>query len=303
MKILRPEHTFCEVPFAYGLAALEADVAVFSARHGSPYTPGTPSHSANAPDAVRQALSWYDVGREQWDFDVGAPVMGTAKVVDAGDIDLSLTDSAGNRENIQEATQAILRRGVKPIMLGGDDSTPIPFIEGFGATGKPLTVLQIDAHIDWRDEVNGETHGFSSTMRRASEFAHVKNIIQIGAREAGSARKQEVEDAKAWGAQIFPMRTIATEGVKKAIDAIPEGADVLLAIDVDGLDPTLMPGVLSPAYGGLQFQDMLTIFDGVTSRANIAGASFVEFVPEKDTSGLCGSVIARLACNIIARMV
>ena len=56
---------------------------------------------------------------------------------------------------------------------------------------EPFFVLQLDAHIDWRDEVKGVRDGYSSTMRRASEMPWVKGIIQVGARGVGSARREE----------------------------------------------------------------------------------------------------------------
>jgi agmatinase len=73
-------------------------------------------------------------------------------------------------------------------------------LEGQG----PLTILQIDAHIDWRREVEGERWGLSSTMRRASEMAHVERIIQVGQRGMGSARPADMEDALRWGVHFIP---------------------------------------------------------------------------------------------------
>ncbi len=72
-------------------------------------------------------------------------------------------------------------------------------LEAFGARGKTYTILQIDAHIDWRDEVGGERLGLSSTMRRASEMQHVERIIQLGCRGIGSAREADLQDALDWG--------------------------------------------------------------------------------------------------------
>ena len=84
-----------------------------------------------------------------------------------------------------------------PIVMGGDDSIPIPVLAAYHEHG-PITILQLDAHIDWRDEVAGETQGLSSNMRRASEMNWVENIIQVGARgvdlvphQIGNARPGE----------------------------------------------------------------------------------------------------------------
>ena len=125
-------------------------------------------------------------------------------------------------------------------------------------------------------------------MRRASEMAQVKGIVQIGARGVGSARAGEVADAVAWGAQLFPMRLVHADGLTPALEAVPRGARIVLNIDVDGLDPTLCPGVLAPAFGGLGYQDMLDLFDGLAERGPIVGATLVEYVAGNDPAGLGG---------------
>lgn len=296
----KPARTFSDVPFASleALEALEADVAVFGASQGTPYKPGTPSHAAGAPAAIRGALEWYSVARTHLDMDTGRPVMGAARVVDVGDVPGHLADGAANRAAIRATAEAILGTGAVPLMLGGDDSTPIPLLEAYA--GREIAILQIDAHIDWRHEVDGVTHGFSSTMRRASEMGHVRHILQAGARGPGSAREAELTDARAWGAQIFPMRAIHAGGVAPVLEAIPEGAEVVLCIDVDGLDPGLVPGVLLPAFGGIGYQQALDLIHGVAARARIAGACFVEYVPGRDPTGYGAQAIARLAANLVA---
>ena len=131
-----------------------------------------------------------------------------------------LQDGKGNRKLIEAQTRKILAAGAVPLIFGGDDSIPIPFIAGFSGSS-PLTILQIDAHIDWRDERYGEKFGFSSTMRRASEQAHVWRIVQVGARGLGSAREAEVRHAKQWGAHIFTSRHVHHNGLKDILDTIP----------------------------------------------------------------------------------
>ncbi len=300
VRLTNPDITFCQTPFCDDLTVLDADIAIFGAPHGTPYKPGTPSHAANGAATIRNALSWYSTGLDQFDFDTMTPVFGGNRVVDCGDTGGDLVNGDHNRDAIRETTRTILAAGSMPVLLGGDDSVPIPFIEGYGEHTRKLCVVQIDAHIDWRDEVNGVTHGFSSTMRRASEMDHVTSIIQIGARGPGSARQSDLTDAKAWGVHFFTGRDVHSNGVQPAIDAIPEGSDVVLAIDVDGIDPSVVPGVILPAFGGLSYQQMLDIIHGIAAKARIVGADFVEYVPEKDPTGSGAQAIARLASNVIA---
>lgn len=296
--MIRPAKTFCDIPFADLDQLEDADVAVFGSRHGTPYKPGTASHAANGPGVIRDALSWYSSNPEQFDFDTMKQVFGGNHVVDCGDIDASLTDGAGNRALIADTTRQILASGTIPILIGGDDSNPIPFIEAVAETG-PVTILQIDAHIDWREEVDGETHGFSSTMRRASEMPNVEDIIQVGARGPGSARASDLEEAKSWGAKFVTARDLHRDGLDPVIELIPEGSNVIMAIDVDALDPSLVPGVILPAFGGLTYPQISEIILRTSERANIVAYDFVEFVPENDEDGLSASAISRIICVAI----
>jgi len=298
---IEPRVTFCGVPFR-DLDGIDTDIAVLGAPHGTPYRPGTPSHAAGGADAVRAALSWYSTGREQMDFDSLQPVFAGASVADVGNVSGDLDDGDANRAAIEHATRAVLACKATPILLGGDDSVPIPFIRGLADKYRELTVVQIDAHIDWRHEVDGVTHGFSSTMRRASEMDHVRHIVQIGARGPGSARQQDCEDAVAWGAKIFTARDIHKNGLDEALEAVPRRTPVVLSIDVDGIDPSVVPGVILPAFGGLSYQQMLDVIQGIAERAPIAAADFVEFVPEQDIQSRGAQAIARLACNVINAM-
>ena len=106
--------------------------------------------------------------------------------------------------------------------------------------------------------------------------------------------------ATAWGAKIFTARDLHRAGLGPALAAVPEGGDAILSIDVDGIDPAVVPGVILPAFGGLGYRQMLDLIEGVAARARIVGACFVEYVPEQDPQGSGAQAIARLACNLIA---
>jgi agmatinase len=137
-------------------------------------------------------------------------------------------------------------------------------------------------------------------MRRASEMAHVEAIVQVGARGPGSARAADVEAAQARGAEIVTAREVHRGGIASVRDRIPRGRPIYLAIDVDGLDPALVPGVLLPAFGGLDYIQMVELIHGLETRAPIAGVSLVEYVPAADPQGRGAMAVARLATNVIA---
>ena len=262
----------------------------------TPYGPEFESHAAGGPAGIRAAMAPRGGLEAQFDFDLGAPITGTgaAPIVDIGDLVLPARGGTDNREAIRALIHDIRSRGCRPLVLGGDDSLQIPVIEGLAADD-PLTVVQVDAHIDWRDERFGERYGYSSPMRRASEMPHVASMVQVGIRGTGSARQQEVDDAIAWGAEIVTMRDIRKDGMDTAIRRIPEGPPCVLAIDCDGLDTSVIPGVAARAPGGLGFGDVVDLMHGAAERGRLVGCSIVELWPERDPSGISARAAGRLA--------
>ena len=290
---------FLGFPRAEPGSDFDADIALLGVPCASPYASVGP-YCAEAPGAIRAAAAPYGRSRHHQDFDLGGPILGDRDraVVDLGDLPYDATDSPANRAAITAAIAALLHQGTVPIVIGGDDSVPIPVFQAFKGRG-PLTLVQVDAHIDWRQEVEGERFGLSSTMRRSSEMAWIERIIQVGARATGSARPQDYQDALDWGVAFLLARDLHAEGLGRAIAAVPEGAEVLLSIDVDGMDPSVMPAVIGPSPGGLMHWHMLALLQGIAAKARIAGACFVEFVPSRDPQGLAALTVARLICNTV----
>jgi agmatinase len=284
-------------------SAAGAKVAVFGASHGTPYRGIDNRVHAKAANSFRLALKEDSAWLSHWDFDFEGPLLPDAafKAVDLGNLATKAIDGRGNRKKIETMTRKILAAGAVPMMFGGDDSVPIPFIAGF-SNEPPVTVLQIDAHIDWRDERNGERMGFSSTMRRASEQSHVWRIVQAGARGLGSARKAEVEAAREWGVHIVPCHHIHHHGVETLLQHIEPDSDCVISLDLDVLDSSVMPAVAYPSPGGLSFVQLTDLISGVAAKARIAGFSMVEFVPKRDLNGTAAFTAARIAAHVLGHI-
>jgi agmatinase len=269
-------------------------IAVIGVPGATPYRSVGP-YCALAPAAIRAASARYAANRSHYDFDLGRPLLSSDRImVDCGDITFDATAFAANRARIESHVGTILARGARPLLLGGDDGVQIPALKAFAAHSD-ITILQIDAHIDWRDEVQGERLGLSSTMRRASEMTGVKGIVQVGARGIGSARASDVADAKAAGAHLIDMRQVRAKGAAYAAAFVSPDRPVVVCLDVDGLDPSIVPGVIGRAPGGLSYGDVVELLLAVAARAPIIGVNLVEFVPENDIGDLGATTVCRLA--------
>jgi agmatinase len=277
---------------------------IFGAGHGSTYCGKDSSGYALAADAIRAASQDDAALVEHWDFDLDGPLFDGMSVccIDAGDITTAMHDNAGNRARIEAKTREVLALPAVPILLGGDDSVAIPFIAGFADKG-PVWILQIDAHIDWRDELHGERYGYSSPMRRASEMRHVAGIVQVGIRSVGSARLADIGAARDYGSRLVTAREVHAHGVEAALRLIPEGARVIVTLDCDGLDPGTMPGVAARTPGGLTYTQVIDLIAGLGRRARITGFDLVELYPPADIDGLSALTAARLLVNLIGAVV
>ncbi|HKX09771.1 MAG TPA: arginase family protein [Stellaceae bacterium] len=290
--------TFLDLPKTSIPEAARATVAIVGAPAATPY-PSVGPYCAGGPAAIRAGIVNWAGARDHMDFDLGGTmVIAGTTAVDCGDLAWGPQDAAGNRARITDAASTLLNGDAVPVVIGGDDSIPIPLFQAFEGRGK-FTVLQIDAHIDWRDEVEGLKLGLSSTMRRASEMSWIERIIQVGARGTGSARVSDYRDALAAGVRFFFADAVHERGIEPALAEVPAGANVLLTIDCDGLDPAIMPGVIGPAPGGLSYWQVVGLMRGVARKAKIAAFDIVEFMPERDQQQRGALTAARLVANAI----
>lgn len=271
-------------------------VVVLGAPHCTPYEPGKPSHSADAPAAIRAASAKFATWHNHYDFDTGTVLLPAGdRLVDAGDIVGRPDTPEANRSAISDAVRTVLAAGAHPIVFGGDDSMPIPVFDACRDHG-PIWIVQVDAHIDWRDERFGEPLGWSSTMRRASEMAWVDGIVQVGIRGVGSARPEDVAYAKDWGAMILTAGAIHARGMAQGLATVPDGARVYVTIDCDAFDPSLMPGVMAQSPGGLTYWQAMDLFADLKDRCQVIGFNLVELAPQRDVGGTSALTSVRLAC-------
>lgn len=287
------------------LGAGDADVAILGIPFGVPYpSPGLTAGCAAAPAAIRARSQRLARFANHHDFDLDGPMLVGSpplRIVDAGDAAGSPEDGPGNATRAEAAVRALLDAGAVPVVLGGDDSVPIPILRAYDGRG-PLTVLQVDAHLDFRDEVAGVRDGYSSSMRRAAEMDHVERIVQVGLRGVGSARPSDVADARAAGNLLVTARELRERGVAWLLEQLPRGASVVVIFDTDGLDPSVASAVSGLSPGGLSYDDAGDLLAGVAARCRVVGAAFTELVPALDQNEASTLVVVRLVMRLLAAL-
>lgn len=282
---------------------LNADIAVLGMPYGAPYSPSDfGNDQTNAPSAIRQATDRVARRPYHYDFDIDGPLLQgrtDVRFVDCGDIIPDLTKPGEHYARAEAAVRRIVAGGAMPIVLGGDHGITTPVLRGLDAKG-PITLVHVDAHLDWRDDVNGVREGLSSPIRRASEMPHVERIVQIGLRAQGSGRTEELAAARAYGAELITAYELHDIGMEAVLARIPDGGNYYLTIDADGLDPSVMPAVAGPAPGGVTFVQARKLIHGLVGKGRVVGMDIVEIQPQKDDANLISCVTAgRLILNLI----
>lgn len=244
----------------------------------------------------------------QLDFDLDAVMVPHRSegdfrgLFDAGDVDTDASDASGNCERIEAAVRAALDAGGVPLVVGGDDSVPIPVARAY-AERRPVTVVHIDAHVDWGDVIKGEANGYGSPMRRLAEMEHVGGMIQLGIRGLGSGGAWQIDDARQWGSRIVSTYELHNVGVEAALNGLPAGGDIFVSIDCDGIDPAVFPAVAMPTPGGLSYEDVIRVLRVVAARGRLAGLFLGEYVPERDDPHRLSALTAARIVSVAAGLV
>ncbi len=295
--MILPDPSFLGRPVAADLRTLDADIVVLGIPHGVAYEVDDEQRGlAEAPAAVRAASQAFAPDLAHHDFDLGRAFLrdGGPRVVDAGDVPFAFGAGADNVRAAEEALAHVVGRGAMPLVIGGDDSIPPIVARALAARGRPFDVVTVDAHLDFRDEVDGERHGRSSPARRMSELPQVRSVTQVGLRGIGGSRPRELEEALAAGHRLITAAELHEHGQRWLCEQLPSGGDVFVSIDCDGLDPSVAPGTGWPQPGGLTFRDVAALIAQLARTGTIVGGDVVELLPARDVNGLTALTATRL---------
>ncbi len=176
----------------------------------------------------------------------------------------------------RELAHKVLKNGKFPIFIGGDHSVSIGVIEAVSHHfHNEITVLQLDAHTDMRDEYQGTPFSHACVARRASELCPV---VQAGIR---SSSEDEWKLLKKLGRLPITASFIRAdiESATSQILTRIKTPKVYITIDVDCLDPSVMPATGTPEPGGIDWFDLLFILKKVAENFRVIGFDVVELAP------------------------
>lgn len=159
-------------------------------------------------------------------------------------------------------------------MLGGEHSISAPIIQAHNEKFENLSVLQIDAHADLRDSYDGTPHSHASIMARVVKDMRIPSV-QVGIRSISGDEARSLREGLP--TKIFWARDIAgrTDWIDDAIDGLTE--NVYLTIDIDGLDPSIVPTTGTPEPGGLGWYETLTLIRKLAEKKRVVGMDIVEY--------------------------
>lgn len=233
----------------------------------------------HGPDAIldaSQQVEFYDdeFDREFWD--VGLYTHAAIADTRAGKV-----PSEEMLRVTQETVAQLAIAGKFVIALGGEHSITTGVVEGYRQAypGESFTVVQIDAHGDLRHEYEGSIHNHACIMRRVVDMG--LPTLQIGIR---SICREEADLIKEKQLAVFRARDIAQQPdwMDRAWATI-KTEKVFITIDLDGIDPTLMPGVGTPEPGGLSWYSLLNFLQHIFNHHQVIGADVMELAPVSDS--------------------
>jgi agmatinase len=180
---------------------------------------------------------------------------------------------------IESAVAAAAGAGKLLVGLGGEHTVSVGFGRGLlRALEGPLTVVQIDAHCDLRDEYEGSPYSHACVARRLLESSGIEQVLQLGIR---SLDVEEVTFARANSdrLRIWFAEEVHAGAWQEELQGRLRGKRVYLTIDVDGLDPAVVPATGTPEPDGLSWSEALEIVRAVTTVAPVVGLDCVELAP------------------------
>jgi len=175
---------------------------------------------------------------------------------------------------VYKRTKDYILRNKFVTIFGGEHSISIGTIRAFNDCFEDLSVLHIDAHADLRKSYEGSVYNHACAVHEASQTT---NLVQVGIRSMDISETDYMDDEK-----TFFAHEMASDEywMDNALDAL--GENVFITLDLDALDPSIMPATGTPEPGGMLWYETLEFLRKVFSERNVVGFDIVELCPKKD---------------------
>jgi agmatinase len=245
------------------------------------------SGSRYGPQAIidaSQYLEFYDLELDREIYKVGISTLPHVEPL--------LSSPQDMIDRVYQVVKGLIQKEKFVVLLGGEHSLSLGAVRAFKEASPGLSVLQLDAHADLRDEYLGTKYSQACIMRRIFELCP---ISQVGVRSLSWEEKQFLAQNKL---TPFYMSDLAskTASIDQIVDSLSE--DVYVTIDVDVLDPSIMPAVGTPEPDGMSWRQVLDIVESVSLHKHVVGFDLMEFCPGEGPSS-CAFLLAKLAYKLI----
>lgn len=174
-------------------------------------------------------------------------------------------------EGVRASTEKILNLDKFPTFFGGEHSVSIGIIEAFQKKYDNLSVLQLDAHADLRESYMGSKFNHACAVHQASKTT---NLVQVGIRSMDSSEKPYLNPEKCFFAEKMYGQN---EWMPESIDLLTD--PVYITLDLDVLDPSIMPATGTPEPGGMDWNTIIQYLKKVFESREVVGFDIVEFAP------------------------
>jgi len=246
---------------------------------------GTASFRPGARFGPNSARIWSEV------LETYSPVfekdLGDLRLADAGNVrTFGAPGWQATSRAVCESVNRIFSLGSRPVLIGGEHLITLPAVEECLRAHPDLVVVQMDAHLDLRDEYEGNRYSHATVMRRILEKVGKGRLIQFGVR---SGTREE------W--DLAAREDTIIENTASLTQALSD-RPVYLTVDLDVLDPSIMPETGTPEPGGLTFVELHKAI-GSLGGLNVVGADAVEYCPGPGGGGPSGAVAAKVLRELI----
>ena len=265
----------------------DADIVLFGAPFDSTtsFRPGT----RFGPNAVRS---------ESFGIETYSPYQNRdledIKVMDSGDIELSIGDTEAVLDQITERAQGILNDNKIPFMIGGEHLVTLGAFRAAAEKYPDIHIVHFDAHADLREDYLGVKNSHACVLRRCWDIIGDDRIHQYGIR---SGEKSEFMFAK----QHTDMHPFSLDDVPQIVRELGK-KPVYFTLDLDVLDPSVFPGTGTPEPGGVSFEELRRAATAVCSGLNIVACDVNELSPHYDASGISTAAACKIIREILLAM-